>query len=183
MNSTLIGKSRCITFMLGSVFSSLLTYQGRIILWYANDVRISTGKIQEQVNMNLFFTMSCRGSLYVTLHPIPVLVVDSIPQVGPDMLMTGFLQPIPSCQPDVPAAAAIDQSIPSSVQRPQVITFYKPWDPYGALSNFSPHPISLPDESGTIVLWNSVEHYYQVIIAFNVNCVIRPWINWLMRYI
>jgi len=84
--------------------------------------------------------------------------------------MTGFLQPIPTCQPDVPApmgaAAAVDTGIPASSQRPQVITFYKPWDPYGALSNFSPHPISLPDESGAVVLWNSVEHYYQVTIAF-----------------
>lgn len=86
-------------------------------------------------------------------------------QIGPDMLMTGFLQPIPSCQPNVPAvveaATALDTSIPSPPQRPQVISFYKPWDPYGALSNFSPHPISLPDESGAVVSWNSVEHYYQ----------------------
>jgi diaminohydroxyphosphoribosylaminopyrimidine deaminase/5-amino-6-(5-phosphoribosylamino)uracil reductase len=83
------------------------------------------------------------------------------------MLMTGFLQPIPSCQPDVSAAveaaAALDSSIPAPPQRPQVIAFYKPWDPYGALSNFSPHAISLPDESGALVSWNSVEHYYQVL--------------------
>lgn len=86
-------------------------------------------------------------------------------QVGPDMLVTGLLQPIPHCQPNVPAlveaAAAMDSTIPSLPQRPQVIYFYKPWDPYGALSNFSPHPISLPDETGAVISWNSVEHYYQ----------------------
>ena len=82
------------------------------------------------------------------------------------MLMTGFLQPIPSCQPVVPAAveaaAAAQLDTSSSPSPPQVISFYKPWDPYGALSNFSPHPISLPDESGAVVQWASVEHYYQV---------------------
>jgi hypothetical protein len=81
--------------------------------------------------------------------------------------MTGFLQPIPSCRPDVLAAveeaAALDSSIPPPPQRTQVIAFYKPWDPYGALSNFFPHPISLPDESGALVSWNSVKHYYQVL--------------------
>ncbi|XP_024356782.1 riboflavin biosynthesis protein PYRR, chloroplastic [Physcomitrium patens] len=86
-------------------------------------------------------------------------------QIGPDMLMTGFLQAIPSCLPEVTAVgeagAAFDASIASSPQRPKVIHFYKPWDPYGALSNFSPHPISLPNENETIVSWKSVEHYYQ----------------------
>lgn len=89
-------------------------------------------------------------------------------QIGPDMLMTGFLQAIPSCLPEVTAVgeagAAFDASIASSPQRPKVIHFYKPWDPYGALSNFSPHPISLPNENETIVSWKSVEHYYQVIL-------------------
>eukprot|EP00271_Cylindrocystis_brebissonii_P013681 TRINITY_DN3379_c0_g1_i1.p1 TRINITY_DN3379_c0_g1~~TRINITY_DN3379_c0_g1_i1.p1 ORF type:complete len:283 (-),score=32.35 TRINITY_DN3379_c0_g1_i1:204-1052(-) len=48
-----------------------------------------------------------------------------------------------------------------------LLRFYKAWDPYGALSNFSPHPIQLPrpsvdGESETVlVTWPSVEHYYQ----------------------
>ncbi|KAJ1443570.1 YbiA-like superfamily [Sesbania bispinosa] len=60
-------------------------------------------------------------------------------QVGPDMLISGFLQPLPDMHH----------------------IFYKTWDPYGALSNFSPHPIQVPDENGDYVTWMSVEHYYQ----------------------
>lgn len=39
--------------------------------------------------------------------------------------------------------------------------FYKVWDRYGALSNFSPHPVRLPDAGGTPRDWPTVEHYYQ----------------------
>lgn len=82
------------------------------------------------------------------------------------MLISGYVQPIPNLQPNIPAAveaaAAMDIRIASTSQQPQVISFYKPWDPYGALSNFSPHPISLADENGVSVPWKSVEHYYQV---------------------
>ena len=52
----------------------------------------------------------------------------------------------------------------------QVAEFYKSWDLYGALSNFSAHPISMP--SGAVSIsgalpaaalrqWPSVEHFYQ----------------------
>ena len=52
----------------------------------------------------------------------------------------------------------------------QVAEFYKSWDLYGALSNFSAHPISMP--SGPVSIsgalpsapfrqWPSVEHFYQ----------------------
>ena len=52
----------------------------------------------------------------------------------------------------------------------QVAEFYKSWDLYGALSNFSAHPISMP--SGAVSIsgalpsasprqWHSVEHFYQ----------------------
>ena len=43
----------------------------------------------------------------------------------------------------------------------QVAEFYKVWDRYGALSNFSPHAIQLPDADGTSRTWQTVEHYYQ----------------------
>ncbi|KAK9907626.1 hypothetical protein WJX75_007205 [Coccomyxa subellipsoidea] len=48
--------------------------------------------------------------------------------------------------------------------------FYKSWDRYGALSNFSAHPVSLPDgpisasgclPDGPFREWPSVEHFYQ----------------------
>jgi ribA/ribD-fused uncharacterized protein len=47
------------------------------------------------------------------------------------------------------------------------IEFYKAWDEWGALSNFSPHPIDMPrdfeqrDDSCALCRWPSVEHFYQ----------------------
>ncbi|KAF6260871.1 dihydrofolate reductase-like domain-containing protein [Scenedesmus sp. NREL 46B-D3] len=53
----------------------------------------------------------------------------------------------------------------------RVISFYKAWDEWGALSNFSPHPIRMPSgalgsnsSSSSSSSWReyaSVEHYYQ----------------------
>ena len=56
----------------------------------------------------------------------------------------------------------------------QAVHFYKAWDEYGALSNFSCHPIRLSQEPMTDAStsqnctdtddwreWRSVEHYYQ----------------------
>ena len=43
----------------------------------------------------------------------------------------------------------------------QVAEFYKVWDRYGALSNFSPHPVQLPDAKGVSRSWPTVEHFYQ----------------------
>lgn len=73
-------------------------------------------------------------------------------QIGTDMLVEGYLQPIP---------VATDTSMVCAPHT-KVISFYKPWDLYGALSNFSPHPICLPDMTGDSTIWSSVEHYYQV---------------------
>ncbi|GAB2287143.1 hypothetical protein Dimus_021529 [Dionaea muscipula] len=83
-------------------------------------------------------------------------------QVGPDMLVTGFLQPIPDPTPAIPSVddtSAIDPTFTPYESR--IIFFYKAWDPYGAFSNFSPHAIQVPDESGSYITWPSVEHYYQ----------------------
>jgi ribA/ribD-fused uncharacterized protein len=62
---------------------------------------------------------------------------------------------------------------------PRVVSFYKAWDEWGALGNFSPHPITVPGsdagggaggdgdaeagaaEAGEAEVWPSVEHYYQ----------------------
>ncbi|ESR41843.1 Riboflavin biosynthesis protein PYRR [Citrus sinensis] len=83
-------------------------------------------------------------------------------QVGPDMLISGFLQPIPDLMPVIPSedeTFAIDPTV--TPYEPSIIYFYKTWDPYGAFSNFSPHPIQMPDVNGDYVTWSSVEHYYQ----------------------
>lgn len=54
--------------------------------------------------------------------------------------------------------------------RVQVVEFYKAWDRYGALSNFSAHAVRLPggpvSASGALPrgperAWRSVEHFYQ----------------------
>lgn len=52
----------------------------------------------------------------------------------------------------------------------QVAEFYKAWDRYGVLSNFSAHPIQVPQgpirasgslPNGPLREWPSVEHFYQ----------------------
>ncbi|KAL5566723.1 hypothetical protein UlMin_029887 [Ulmus minor] len=91
-------------------------------------------------------------------------------QVGPDMLISGFLQPIPDLTPVIPSVEetyAIDPTV--TPYEPRIIFFYKTWDLYGAFSNFSPHPIQMPDENGNYVTWLSVEHYYQAQKFFGVN--------------
>lgn len=88
-------------------------------------------------------------------------------QVGPDMLVSGFLQPLPDTAPTIPSPEETFIADPSvSPYESSIIFFYKTWDPHGALSNFSPHPIQMPDENGENVTWLSVEHYYQVIFFF-----------------
>ncbi|KAI6682619.1 hypothetical protein NL676_036500 [Syzygium grande] len=83
-------------------------------------------------------------------------------QVGPDMLVSGFLQPIPDLTPVIPSVdetSAIDPTV--TLYDSSVIFFYKTWDPYGAFSNFSPHLIQMLDENGNYATWSTVEHYYQ----------------------
>ncbi|KAG4922522.1 hypothetical protein JHK84_051365 [Glycine max] len=83
-------------------------------------------------------------------------------QVGPDMLISGFLQPLPDMVPVIPSPDETFVADPTvSPYDSRIIFFYKTWDPYGAFSNFSPHPIQMPDENGDYVTWMSVEHYYQ----------------------
>ncbi|GLT51835.1 hypothetical protein SLA2020_252160 [Shorea laevis] len=91
-------------------------------------------------------------------------------QVGPDMLISGFLQPIPDLTPIIPSedeTFAIDPTV--TPYESSIIFFYKTWDPYGAFSNFSPHPIQMPDDNGNYATWPSVEHYYQANKFVGVN--------------
>jgi len=95
-------------------------------------------------------------------------------QVGPDMLISGFLQPLPDVIPVIPSrdeTFVVDPTV--SPYESRIIFFYKTWDLYGALSNFSPHPIQMDDENGNYVTWLSVEHYYQVLdfLFFFINSV------------
>ncbi|KAL4186571.1 hypothetical protein AMTRI_Chr09g34580 [Amborella trichopoda] len=86
----------------------------------------------------------------------------SFEQIGPDMLISGFLQPIPDLTPVIPTlgdTSSIDPTL--NPYDANIIFFYKTWDPYGALSNFSSHPLHMPDENGVYITWQSVEHYYQ----------------------
>ncbi|XP_043805090.1 riboflavin biosynthesis protein PYRR, chloroplastic isoform X1 [Manihot esculenta] len=91
-------------------------------------------------------------------------------KVGPDMLISGFLQPIPELTPIIPSedeTFAIDPTV--SPYESSIIFFYKTWDPYGAFSNFSPHPIQMFDSNGDYATWSSVEHYYQAHKFVGVN--------------
>ncbi|KAL6516796.1 hypothetical protein OROHE_018084 [Orobanche hederae] len=83
-------------------------------------------------------------------------------QVGPDMLVSGFLHPVPDLKPvfsSVDETYAIDPNV--SPCEASIIFLCKTWDHYGAFSNFSLHPIQMPDENGDCYYWPSVEHYYQ----------------------
>lgn len=101
-------------------------------------------------------------------------------QIGPDMLISGFLQPVPDLTPVIPSVeetSAIDPTV--TPYESSIIFFYKTWDPYGAFSNFSPHAIQMPDENGNYLSWPSVEHYYQVTCYFSnyMGCLQLLWIN------
>lgn len=98
------------------------------------------------------------------------LIDVSFEQIGPDMLISGYLQPIPDLSPVIPSVdetSSIDSSIDS--YDPRILFFYKTWDPYGAFSNFSPHPLRMPNGNGDYVTWPSVEHYYQAHKFMGVN--------------
>ncbi|CBI17616.3 hypothetical protein VitviT2T_005415 [Vitis vinifera] len=98
------------------------------------------------------------------------LIDFSYEQIGPDMLISGFLQPFPDPTPVIPSVDetyAIDPSV--TPYESIIIFFYKTWDLYGAFSNFSPHPIQMPDENGDYQTWSSVEHYYQAHKFVGVN--------------
>ncbi|WOL12813.1 riboflavin biosynthesis protein PYRR, chloroplastic isoform X1 [Canna indica] len=83
-------------------------------------------------------------------------------QVGPDMLVSGFLQPIPDLSPTIPSSDEISALDPTvSPFDTKIISFYKTWERYGSFSNYSPHPIQMPDENGNYMTWSTVEHYYQ----------------------
>lgn len=133
-------------------------------------------------------------------------------QVGPDVMISGYLpisggpkslaeslgliqssvsryQPIESSKSALTQQWLSPQTTPSQVQQQQQLEFYKCWDNLGCLSNFSPHPIDMPDtpmDESTLKavrhtlttadapipngrLWPSSEHYYQAQKFHGVN--------------
>lgn len=79
------------------------------------------------------------------------------------MLVSGFLHPVPDLTPVIPSVEETSEIDPTiSPYESSIIFFYKTWEQYGSFSNFSHHPIQMPDETGDIATWSSVEHYYQV---------------------
>lgn len=108
-------------------------------------------------------------------------------QVGPDLMIEGYLPSSgglhslhnslmqsssgSSLTRDKPAEHSVVTHF-SRQERTPSVGFYKAWDKWGCLSNFSPHAIWMPDEPGptgragvpgepTSSEWSSVEHYYQ----------------------
>ena len=77
----------------------------------------------------------------------------------------------------------------------QAIEFYKTWDRFGALSNFSPNPIMMPESSPSsngsspadapVRRWQTLEHYYQAQKFAGYPswpCSTLPWRgDWLKR--
>ncbi|KAA8533408.1 hypothetical protein F0562_031158 [Nyssa sinensis] len=91
-------------------------------------------------------------------------------QIGPDMLISGYLQPCPDMTPVIPSVDETSEIDPTvSPYESSIILFNKTWDPYGAFSNFSPHSIRMPDENGDYLTWSSIEHYYQAQKYVRVN--------------
>ncbi|XP_059076763.1 riboflavin biosynthesis protein PYRR, chloroplastic isoform X2 [Cryptomeria japonica] len=99
----------------------------------------------------------CGGALSA-----PAIESAVIHKIGPDMLISGYLHPIPDLLPIIPAKeATTPEMMLSASDEPNIISFYKAWDAYGAFSNFSAHPIRIIGKSGDYFTWKSVEHYYQ----------------------
>ncbi|KAF8061418.1 hypothetical protein HT031_004509 [Scenedesmus sp. PABB004] len=120
-------------------------------------------------------------------------------QVGPDLMVTGYLPSsgglaaleaalsYPGARGGAAGAAAAasagsssgsssgggGQAAQARPNRPgdgTVVHFYKAWDEWGALSNFSPHAVEMPPGAAgrdaapagaPLRRWASVEHYYQ----------------------
>lgn len=69
------------------------------------------------------------------------------------------------------SCAEVTSSVLLGCERGRAVEFYKAWDPWGALSNFSPHPITLaegpvpaqgpPRPGAPTRRFSSVEHFYQ----------------------
>ena len=73
---------------------------------------------------------------------------------GPDLMISGYLPTSGGLDAIARRAAAMLAPDDSS---PAVVRFYKAWDEYGALSNFSPHPIVVSQMDPDCREWPTVE--------------------------
>lgn len=102
----------------------------------------------------------CGDLGYVEMtQALPVDVV-GVQQVGPDILISGYL---PSSGGVRKLARRIAKSDSQHYSRPKerTVSFYKAWNLNGYLSNFSPHSITLQMDTGESTTWLTVEHFYQ----------------------
>lgn len=136
----------------------------------------------------------CGDLGFVEMTQAVPIVDTSFKAVGNDMMIEGYLPASGGLKALHDNLLAMDAS-PSSMVAPPVpqsnpvishvalqqaerqsksqIGFYKAWDEWGCLSNFSPHPITMPEgkapaeaagtSDGTrrMRVWPSVEHFYQ----------------------
>ncbi|KAH7432348.1 hypothetical protein KP509_07G018400 [Ceratopteris richardii] len=82
----------------------------------------------------------------------------SFEQIGPDMLVSGYLHPLPELNF---ASSEWAESTKVSLDLRTIISLNHAWDAYGAFSTFSPHSITAASFSGEVIRWKTVEHYYQ----------------------
>jgi diaminohydroxyphosphoribosylaminopyrimidine deaminase/5-amino-6-(5-phosphoribosylamino)uracil reductase len=73
---------------------------------------------------------------------------------GPDMLISGYLPPSGGL---VAAAERCYAMVADDTVAPAAVRFYKAWDEYGTLSNFSPHPIVVSHMDPECREWQTVE--------------------------
>jgi len=109
----------------------------------------------------------------------------NIEQIGPDVLLTGYLPSsgglcsLHGAVTDQPKQRNVTSHAPLTTASEdrvkgdgQVVKFYKAWDEWGGLSNFTVAPIRMFDGAGphgrlpsvsdqNTTIWQSVEHYYQ----------------------
>ena len=125
-----------------------------------------------------------QGYLPTSNGPRALEAALSGPDARPASLLTGGGHQVSSSSssssgPSSSLASAASTRDETAAGRPSVIRFYKAWDPWGALGNFSPHaiemaepPSEVPVSGGSggdasseglrkMKLYRSVEHYYQ----------------------
>ena len=117
------------------------------------------------------FAPSPVGELgFVEMTQAVQLVEPAYEAVGQDLFVTGYL----------PSSGGLWE-LHDRLQKPQApgpaleeVEFYKTWDPFGDLSNFSPHAVTLPIEGREAEgerEWRTVESFYQ---AHKYACVDAP---------
>jgi diaminohydroxyphosphoribosylaminopyrimidine deaminase/5-amino-6-(5-phosphoribosylamino)uracil reductase len=86
--------------------------------------------------------------------------------VGPDLLVSGYLPASGGLSAVTAAAAAATATATHPLnQLTDTVCFYKAWDDFGALSNFSPHPIRM-SQGDAAQEWPTVEVRALLVVAW-----------------